>query len=165
MTWLIVATKVAHIVALMLWCAGLILLPLALSLHRPKSDQVSFNRVRLLTHAAYTRIMTPVAVVAIGTGIMLIFLRDVFAHWFVLKILLVALLVALHGWIGHQVAQIAERREAYVSPRPALLTMANLALMNAILVLVLLKPDIPDALIPAWLTMPYGRSLWFDDPS
>ena len=166
MTWLIVVMKVAHIVALILWCAGLLLLPIALSLHRPHSDQRSFDRVRLLTHATYTKIVTPAAVIAIGTGIALIFLREVFAHWFALKLLMVAILVVLHGWIGHHVAQVAEHREAYAAPRRTFLAMANLTVMSAILVLVLWKPVISDVWMPEWLTTPQGGSLWFiDDPS
>lgn len=165
MTWLIVLFKVLHIAALMVWCAGLVLLPLTLPLHPGGADQHRFNRVRLLTHVAYTQIVTPAAVIAVGAGIVLTFLREVFDHWFAAKLLMVSVLVACHAWTGHQVAQIAEHREAYEAPYGLPLALGNVAVMIAILVLVLLKPAIPDAAMPDWLTAPYGYRLWFDDPS
>lgn len=164
-TWLILIAKLLHIAALLIWCAGLVLLPLTLSFHPGGPDQHRFNRVRLLTHVAYTQIVTPAAVIAVGTGILLIFLREVFDHWFAAKLLMVSMLAACHAWIGHQVAKIAEHREAYDAPYGTPLAIGNLAVMVAILATVLLKPAIPESVMPDWLTSPYGAGLWFDDPS
>lgn len=165
MTALMVGTKVLHIAAMIIWCAGLVMLPLVLSLHRPEADQDRFNRVRILTHAGYTQLVTPAAVIAIGAGIALIFLRGVFTHWFFAKLVFVSLLVALHAWTGHLVAQIGEHREKHRSPLGGLLATANVAVMTAILALVLLKPEIDETLLPQWLRMPLGYPLGFELPT
>lgn len=166
MTWLIVVTKVLHIAALMVWCAGLVLLPLMFSLHPEGIDQRRFNRLRLLTHAAYTQVVTPAAVIAVGAGILLTFLREVFEQWFAAKLLLVSGLVLFHAWTGHHVAQIAEHRESYEPPYGGYpIAIGGLVLMAVILAIVLLKPVMPEGLIPDWLARPYGARLWFDDPS
>ncbi len=165
MTALIVAAKVLHIAALVVWCAGLVMLPLILSMHRPQGDQRSFTRMRLLSHAGYTRIVTPAAVIAVAAGIGLIFLRDVFDHWFFLKLVFVSLLVALHAWTGHLVAQIGEHRERHRTPLGGLLAASNVVVMTAILVVVLLKPAVPESLMPDWLNAPFGYRLSLAPPS
>ena len=165
MTWLVVTFKMVHVAALMVWCAGLVLLPLALSLHTAMPNQQRFNRVRLLTHVAYTQIVTPAAVIAVGAGLLLLFLLGVFEPWFGAKLLAVSLLVVCHAWAGHQVSQIAERRGCYEGASGVRAALGNVAVMIGILVLVLWKPEIPEEVMPDWLRSPYGARLWVDDPS
>lgn len=150
--------KSLHIAALILWCAGLIALPLVLAKHDTDETQADYRRLRRITHHGYTRIVTPAAVVAIAAGTALIFLRGVFVPWMFAKLVAVGLLVSLHALIGHTVVLMSERRGEYTPPTPVPLIGAMLGTMTAVLLLVLAKPVVPD-LIPAWLEAPQHRQL------
>ncbi|MFZ3483560.1 CopD family protein [Sphingomonas sp. 3-13AW] len=160
---MIVAIKFLHIAALAIWCAGLVGLPLLLAKHAPDDEQEDFSRLRLLTHNAYIRVVTPAAVIAIAMGTALIFLRDAFVPWMFAKLVLVGLLVLVHGWLGHITVSIGEHQGDY-APRPAWPPLAaSLASMTVILGLVLGKPLITEKLAPDWLNEPQGQPLPVDE--
>ena len=157
--------KALHIAALILWCAGLVALPLVLSKHTEHEAQAEYSRLRRITHDGYTHIVTPAAVIAITAGTALIYLRGAFVPWMFAKLVAVGLLVTLHALIGHTVVLMSERRGEYTPPSPVPLTAAMIATMTAVLVLVLAKPAVPasiDDLIPAWLKAPQHRQLPFE---
>jgi len=108
--------KGLHIAALVLWCAGLVALPLMLGKHRIDDDQADYGRLRLLTHDSYSFIVTPAAVIAIAAGTLLIYLRGVFEPWMFAKLVAVGLLVSLHALVGHTVILMSERRGEYAPP-------------------------------------------------
>ncbi len=153
--------KGLHIAALILWCAGLVALPLVLSKHDVAEEQADYARLRRITHYGYTRIVTPAAVIAIAAGTALIFLRGVFEPWLFAKLVAVGLLVALHGLTGHVVVLMSERRGTYAPPSSKPMIVITLLTMTAVLLLVLGKPAVPD-LIPAWLEAPQDRHLPFE---
>lgn len=150
--------KGLHIVALVLWCAGLVALPLVLSKHDIGEEQAEYARLRRITHYGYTRIVTPAAVVAIAAGTVLLFLRSVFVPWMFAKLVAVGLLVVLHGLVGHVVVLMSERRGEYAPPSSVPLLGVAMATMVAVLLLVLAKPGVPD-LTPDWLEQPRNRHL------
>ena len=154
--------KALHIAALILWCAGLVALPLVLAKHDTDEEQADYARLRRITHGGYTRIVTPAAVVAISAGTALLFLREVFVPWMFAKLVAVGLLVALHALIGHTVVLMSERRGDYAPPSAVPLLGAMIVTMTAVLLLVLAKPVMPD-LIPSWLEAPHDRQLPFDE--
>lgn len=156
---MIAAFKLLHIAALIIWCAGLIGLPLVLSKHDPDDEQEDYAHLRILTHRAYIAIVTPAAVIAIAMGTVLIFLRGVFVPWMFAKLVMVGALVLLHAWIGHITLNVGERHGRY-DPPPAwrLLIIAVIA-MVVILVLVLGKPLLGEELTPAWLNAPQDQPL------
>ncbi|MBN2973116.1 CopD family protein [Roseomonas aeriglobus] len=150
--------KGLHIAALILWCAGLIALPLVLAKHRRGEAQTTYARLRLLTHDSYTMIVTPAAVIAIAAGTALIYLRGAFAPWMFAKLVAVGLLVCLHALVGHTVVLMSERRGDYAPPPAAPLVVGSIATMVVVLLLVLAKPIVPD-IAPAWLKAPQNRQL------
>ncbi len=150
--------KGLHIAALILWCAGLVALPLVLSKHDVAEEQADYARLRRITHYGYTRIVTPAAVVAIAAGTALIFLRGVFEPWMFAKLVAVGLLVVIHGLTGHVVVLMSERRGEYAPPSSKPLIAVTLATMTVILLLVLGKPVMPD-LVPGLLKQPQHRHL------
>ncbi len=160
---MIVAVKLLHIAALSIWCAGLVGLPLVLAKHDPDDVQEDFSRLRVLTHRAYIGIVTPAAVIAIAMGTALIFLRGVFVPWMFAKLVLVGLLVLLHAWIGHVTLSVGEGKGSYAPPRAWPLLAISITAMLAILVLVLGKPVLSDALAPAWLIEPQNQPLPVDE--
>ncbi|MCV0383952.1 MAG: CopD family protein [Erythrobacter sp.] len=154
--------KAIHIAALVIWCAGLVGLPLMLSKHEIGEGQASYAQLRLLTHRAYSYFVTPAAIIAITAGTALIFIAGVFTLWMFVKLLVVGVLVALHAWIGHVVVLMSERRGRFAprSALPALLPV--LGAMLAILFLVLGKPAL-ESFAPAWLQQPLGHELPVDE--
>ncbi|MEQ3631078.1 MAG: DUF2269 family protein, partial [Sulfitobacter sp.] len=114
---LITLFKGVHIAALILWCAGLLALPLMLSRHDPAGTAAEYSRIRRATHTTYAILVTPAAVVAVVAGTWLIFFREAFVPWLYAKLLFVAALAAAHAWIGHLVVQVAEKPEKHRLPR------------------------------------------------
>lgn len=155
---MIALVKAVHIAALLLWCAGLIALPLMLSRHRRRESQMHYSRLRLLTHDSFSFIVTPAAVIAIAAGTLLIWLRQAFEPWMYAKLAAVGLLVCLHAFIGHVVVETSERRGGYLPPPAAPLLLAILLVISVILLLVLDKPRIEN-IAPDWLRTPLGRQL------
>lgn len=154
--------KAVHIAALILWCAGLIALPLVLSKHERGESQADYGRLRRITHDSYIKIMTPAAVVAVSAGTGLIYLRGVFVPWMFAKLVAVGLLVILHVLVGHTVLMMSERQGEHQPPGPLPIVAAMIATMTAVLLLVLGKPTIPD-IAPDWLTQPLHRQLPVDE--
>ncbi len=163
---MIVAMKTIHITAVILWCAGLVALPLMLRHIEPDQGQVTFTRLRKATHYGYTRLMTPAAVIAVAAGIALIFLRQTYTGWMIAKLGAVGLLVCVHGFAGHVVLRSEEKQGRYDTPGAAFILVPAISAMSLVLLIVLAKPAIPTDLFPEWLTSPRDRQLpWEDVPS
>lgn len=151
--------KFLHIGALLVWCAGLLGLPLLLAKHRPEELQLDYARLRFVTHYSYVRIVTPAAVLAISFGTVLIFLRGVFVPWLFVKLVAVGGLVAIHAYIGHITLLMGERVGKYQPPGGRFLVGLSLLALLVILVLVLGKPIIAAELLPSWLLEPQDQPL------
>ena len=168
MIWLenlIPHVKALHISFVAVWVAGLFALPRMLARHDRAIVQVEFSQIRRATHFGYVWVITPVAVVAIGTGLTLIFLREVFTVWIFAKLVLVSGLVAVHAWVGHTIVAVAETEGEHEPPEPLVPTLVIATLLIGILFLVLAKPDLTVLPIPSWLLTPLGRQLPFDIPN
>ena len=151
--------KFLHITTLLVWCGGLLLLPLLLARADNPVRAGEAARLRIFAHFGYNFCVSPAAVLATIAGGSLIFARWVFEPWMFAKLALIGGLVVLHTYVGHCVARLGE--EGYVRPAvpPALLLSAGLAIMTAILLVVLAKPHLDAALMPDWLQQPLNRQL------
>lgn len=168
MSWaeaLVPHLKAVHLSFIALWVAGLFALPRMLALTNGSLDRVKYGIIRRATHYGYIWAITPMAVVAIASGVVLIFLRDVFTVWIFAKLVLVAGLVAVHAWIGHTIVQIAEREGKQDPPGAVVPSLIICTLVLGILLLVLAKPELEELAMPAWLTVPLGRQLPFAVPN
>ena len=157
----IVAFKAVHIAALLLWCAGLLALPLVLERHHSDEGQGRYARLRRFTHYGYIAVVTPAAVLAIAAGTALVWMRDAFVPWMFVKLLAVGALVAIHVYVGHTVLLMSERRGAHTPAPMWPVALAAGIVMLVILLLVLGKPALPDN-APDWLRTPRYRPLPFD---
>jgi uncharacterized membrane protein len=164
-TGLIPHFKGLHIAALVIWCGGLFALPLLLARHDAAIGQADFTRIRRVSHYGYIFAITPAALVAIGSGTALIFLREVYVPWLFAKLAFVALLVAYHAWVGHILVAVAETEGSHIPPEPALPLVLLMVPVFAILTLVLAKPDLQMIPLPDWLMQPYGGQLFFEAPN
>lgn len=168
MSWatdLIPHIKALHIGFIALWIAGLFAMPRMLARHDRGTPRVEYGRIRQATHYGYVWALTPVAVLAIVTGGLLIFLRDVFTVWLFGKLILVAALVGVHAWTGHTIVTVAESDGTHEPPDALVPTLIICALVSGILFFVLGKPDPGGFPVPDWLRTPLGRQLPFDAPS
>lgn len=156
--------KALHVTALALWTGGLFALPLMLSRHDPAIGQADFSRIRRATHFSYTLAITPAAVIAIASGLVLIFLREVFVPWMFAKLVFVALLVTFHAWVGGTLVRVAEEKGTHVPPEPLVPLLLLMVPVLVILTLVLAKPDLGDIPLPGWLMHPRGGHLPFEVP-
>ena len=156
--------KTLHISMLGFWCAGLFALPLVLARHDPAIGQADYARIRRAAHYGYIFFITPAALLAIASGTLLIFVREVFMLWMFAKLVFVALLVAFHAWVSYVIVAVAETDGTHTPPEPLLPTLLLSAIVIAILVLVLAKPDLTRVPTPSWLEEPRGIQLPFDVP-
>lgn len=156
--------KALHVAMLALWCAGLFALPRMLARHDPAIGQEDYDRIRRATHYGYAFVVTPSAVLAIASGTLLIFLREVFDLWLFAKLAFVAGLVAFHAWIGHTIVSVAETEGTHAPPEPLVPTLLLTVPVIAILTLVLAKPELGEVPMPGWLAEPRGVQLPFDVP-
>jgi protoporphyrinogen IX oxidase len=166
--WLIALVplfKTAHIAALVIWCGGLLVLPLMLARHDPTIDPADYAHLRRSSHIIYTICVTPTAVIAVIAGTWLIFLRDVFVPWLYAKLAFVALLVAVHAWIGHILNRTAEEPGNHRPPSAVLTVGAVMLPVVAVLSLVLAKPAMDWLVFPDWLLSPRGGDLPIDVPA
>jgi|APFEC2959095136_1045048.scaffolds.fasta_scaffold00031_116 uncharacterized membrane protein len=159
---IVLAVKTIHIITLIIWCAGLLALPLLLTADHRGLAQADYTRLRLILHNTYVAVITPAAVIAVGAGTALIFIGELFVPWMFAKLAMVGFLVGLHGLTGHAIIAVGE------SPGEARLNLAvprivaALLLMSIILLLVLVKPAVPQAIVPDWLQQPLDLQSPFD---
>jgi protoporphyrinogen IX oxidase len=161
---MIAAFKAAHIAALAIWCAGLILLPIVLHVHgrgETVRTQAGFSTIRMLSHFSYTRLVTPAAVIAVSAGTVLIFLLELVDGWLLAKLIAVAGMVLVHAWLGHLIAETGEQAGAYRMPPPLIALILGVPLMLVVLWLVLAKPDLTPLVerLPEFLRQPQDREL------
>lgn len=153
---ILVWTKSLHIVALVVWSAGLLTLPLLLTQREALPIGRELDRLHSFTRFAYIVVISPAAFVAVGSGTALILLREVFTPWFAVKLLLVGGLVAMHVRIGLLVLSVFKDEGHFRLWRVTLATTVLCAILTGILWVVLAKPAIPLDWIPAFVFEPGG---------
>jgi len=160
----IVALKALHLATLIFWCAALLALPLTMKVHDPVREPGQRGRSQKLTHGTDTRLATPAAVIAIGSGTASMFAGGVFEPWMFAKLVTVALLVALHVRIGLELERMQEADGKPRAPRALRLTLGVAFTMACVLALVLAKPAPPPTWSPDWLSKPRGQPMPVAEP-
>lgn len=148
-------TKAVHIAGLMVWCAGLILLP-SVFFRRNGLCGEELHELHRLARAVFVGITSPAAFIAVVAGISLIFLREVFTLWMAFKLLAVGALVVIHVLNGYTLRHVFESDQNYSRWLQLLATTATICVIGGVLWLVLAKPPLDLALLPEWLHRPGG---------
>jgi len=104
--------KSFHIVFVVAWFAGLFYLPRIFVYHAGTEDSAGRERFKIMEHKLYNYIMTPAAVIALSLGLWMWLGFGVGAHsgWLMVKLALVASLVAYHVACGYYVREFAADR-------------------------------------------------------
>ncbi|MBV1905609.1 MAG: protoporphyrinogen oxidase HemJ [Pseudomonadales bacterium] len=108
MLWL----KAFHIISIITWFAGIFYLPRLFVYHATATDRISQDRFVIMEDKLYRIIMTPSALVALACGAVLVSAdpKGYFAsNWFLLKLGLVALVLAYHIYCKTLMRQFSQR--------------------------------------------------------
>ena len=95
--------KAVHVMAMVTWFAGLFYLPRLFVYHADASDPIGIERFRIMERRLFA-IMTvgAVATLVFGTAMLVAFPPYLAMGWVHVKLALVALLIAYHGYCGWQ---------------------------------------------------------------
>ena len=135
--------KSLHIVFMVTWFAGLFYLPRLFVYHAlaAPDDRVGIARFKTMERKLYYGIMTPGAALTIAFGLWLWLGYGISGGWLYAKLVLVAMLVAFHVYLGklmHDFAQDRNRHghvfHRWINEIPAL------PILVAVVFLVVLKP-------------------------
>lgn len=148
--------KAVHIVALMLWCGGLLALPSLLIRRGRVASHEHLHELQRLTRALFIGIVSPAAFVTVIAGTSLIFLHNVFSLWMMAKLAMVGALVVIHMRQGYLVLHVFEPHRRYSRWEYAATSTAALGVILSILYLVLAKPHFDVGIVPEWLRKPGG---------
>jgi putative membrane protein len=132
--------KALHIVFVVAWFAGLFYLPRLFVYHAQSEDTVSRERFKVMERKLYRGIMTPSMILALAFGTWLWLGYGFRGNWLIAKLVLVAVLIAYHFWMGGLVSQFARdaNRRSHVFYR--WVNELPVVLLVAIVVLVVVKP-------------------------
>lgn len=101
--------KALHIIFMVTWFAGLFYLPRLFVYHANTQELEGRQRFKIMERKLFYGIMTPGAVLTVAFGVWLMVLRGgdwaASTTWLHIKLLLVAILVAYHLYLGHVVAR------------------------------------------------------------
>lgn len=148
--------KALHIAALSVWAGGLLALPGQLARERRAAQHEVTDRLgpiweHRVSRFDYDLVISPAAILTIGSGTALIFVTRPLEGWLFLKLVSVAALVGVHMYTGRIIDQLGEPAH-HPTPRRALVVFSlALVFICLILFLVLQKPVIPESLFPGWL--------------
>jgi putative membrane protein len=92
--------KAFHIIFIVTWFAGLFYLPRLFVYHTMSEDKISIDRFKTMEKKLFYGIMTPSAVLTLGTGIALWQGVGFAGNWLNAKLALVGSLVVYHIWCG-----------------------------------------------------------------
>jgi putative membrane protein len=132
--------KSLHVIFVIAWFAGLFYLPRLFVYHAQSEDAVSRERFKVMERKLYRGIMMPSMALALLFGFWLWLGYGIGGRWLNVKLVLVAILVAYHFWLGklaRDFARDANRREhvfyRWINEIP-------LVILAATVILVIVKP-------------------------
>jgi putative membrane protein len=136
MLWL----KAFHVVFIVTWFAGLFYLPRLFVYHAMTTDAAGVERFKVMERKLYFGIMTPGAVLTIGSGLTLWLYYGIGGGWLDVKLALVAALIVYHAWCGKLLRDFRDGRNARSHVWYRWFNEAPVLLLIGIVVLVVVKP-------------------------
>jgi putative membrane protein len=110
MLWL----KAFHVIAVVTWFAGLFYLPRLYVYHADAKDSISIERFGIMERRLFA-LMTIGAVASVGLGAAMVVAAPVYLtmEWLRIKMLLVLLLIAYHGYCYQLMREFAANRNRH----------------------------------------------------
>jgi putative membrane protein len=133
--------KAVHVMAMVTWFAGLFYLPRLFVYHADASDQIGVERFRIMERRLFA-IMTvgAVATLVFGTAMLVAFPPYLAMGWVHVKLALVALLIAYHGYCYKLMRDFAQNRNARTARWYRLFNEVPSLFLIAIVALAVVKP-------------------------
>jgi len=133
--------KAVHVMAMVTWFAGLFYLPRLFVYHADASDQIGIERFRIMERRLFA-IMTvgAVATLVFGTAMLVAFPPYLAMGWVHVKLALVALLIAYHGYCYKLMRDFAQNRNARTARWYRLFNEVPSLFLIAIVALAVVKP-------------------------
>jgi putative membrane protein len=132
--------KSLHIIFVVAWFAGLFYLPRLFVYHAESTDSASNERFKVMERKLYRGIMTPCMALTLVFGTWMWLGYGITGHWLHAKLVLVAILVGYHEWLGKLVRDFARDANRHSHKFYRWINELPLALLAAIVVLVVVKP-------------------------
>ena len=105
--------KALHIIFMVTWFAGLFYLPRLFVYHAQASDPISIGRFKIMERKLYFGIMMPGMVLTLAFGLWLWLGFGITGGWLHAKLVLVALLIAHHFWLGKLLQDFSRDRNRH----------------------------------------------------
>jgi protoporphyrinogen IX oxidase len=133
--------KAVHVMAMVTWFAGLFYLPRLFVYHADASDPTGVERFRIMERRLFA-IMTvgAVATVVFGIAMLVVFPPYLAMGWLHVKLALVALLIAYHGYCYKLMRDFAQNRNARTARWYRLFNEVPSLFLIAIVALAVVKP-------------------------
>lgn len=131
--------KALHIIFVTSWFAGLFYLPRLLVNHAMVSDHATSERLKLMEHKLY-RFMTPLAAIALASGVWLWLGFGFKGAWIHAKLLLVLGLVVYHFYCGKLVQDFKHERNQRSHIYYRWFNEIPVLILIAVVILVTVKP-------------------------
>jgi putative membrane protein len=133
--------KAVHVMAMVTWFAGLFYLPRLFVYHADASDPIGVERFRIMERRLFA-IMTvgAVATLVFGTAMLVAFPPYLAMGWVHVKLALVALLIAYHGYCYKLMRDFAQNRNARTARWYRLFNEVPSLFLIAIVALAVVKP-------------------------
>lgn len=136
--------KAFHLITVVTWFAGLFYLPRLYVYHAMAEDPTGIERFKVMERKLFRGIMTPSAVLAVGTGLWLLFgwwldgLAE--AGWLHVKLVLVAALIGYHVYLWRLMIAFREDRNRHGHVFYRWLNEAPVLVLVAVVILAVVKP-------------------------
>jgi len=134
--------KSFHIIFVVTWFAGLFYLPRLYVYHAMASDAVSIERFKVMERKLFWGIMTPSAVLTVGSGLWLWFGYGFGGGWLHAKVALVLLLVIYHWWCWKAMLDFRHDRNRHAHVFYRWMNEAPTLVLIAAVILVVVKPSL-----------------------
>ncbi|MFQ5755758.1 MAG: protoporphyrinogen oxidase HemJ [Acidiferrobacterales bacterium] len=132
--------KAFHIVFVITWFAGLFYLPRLFVYHAMATDRISMDRFKVMERKLFYGIMTPSAVLAVGFGAWLWLRYDISGTWLHVKLALVLVLLAYHGYCTKLMLDFKHDRNPHGHVFYRWLNELPVIVLIAVVILAVVKP-------------------------
>jgi putative membrane protein len=136
MPWL----KALHVIFMVTWFAGLFYLPRLFVYHAMSADAAGIERFKVMERKLYYGIMAPGAILTVLSGLGLWLGYGITGTWLYLKLVLVALLVAYHGYCGMLLQTFRQDRNAHSHVFYRWLNEFPVLILFGVVILAVVKP-------------------------
>lgn len=131
--------KSFHIIFVTSWFAGLFYLPRIFVNLAMATEKVELDRLLLMSHKLY-RFVTPIAYLALGSGIWLWLGYGFEGMWMNIKLALIVILISYHHYCGHLLKQFTQNKNTHTHVWYRFFNEIPVLILLAVVILVTVKP-------------------------